>query len=248
MNQYRVTSRTWTAVALVAVLATGCGAKAGRSSAFAPSTPPGSQGSQGSQVPMLPGHYEPLWPFADSAQVTAWQQAYRTGGHSPWHLSTDVTALSFAQGYLGFADITEVTGRNVTASDARISVGGKAGTAAVIHLVRTGSGPDAPWEVVGTDDTDLSITAPAYGSAAVSPVTAGGLITGAGESLRISVRALGAAAPLGGFCCLAAGGRKTPWSKVVSFQAGAGRVLTIVVSTGGHIAAVEHFAVTGVRS
>jgi hypothetical protein len=44
-----------------------------------------------------------------------------------------------------------------------------------------------------------------------------------------------------------AGGNGTPWSVPVSFTAPAGTVLTISVSTGGHVAAVERFAVTGVR-
>ena len=45
--------------------------------------------------------YQLLWPFADDKQAAAWQASYREGGHSPWHLDADLTAQSFAQGYLG---------------------------------------------------------------------------------------------------------------------------------------------------
>ncbi len=38
-----------------------------------------------------------------------------------------------------------------------------------------------------------------------------------------------------------------PWSVPVSFTAPPGTVLTVAVSTGGHVAAVERFALTGVR-
>jgi hypothetical protein len=83
----------------------------------------------------------------------------------PWHLSATQTALSFTRGYLGFSVVNLVTGATVRAGDARVAVGfpimaGRTSTAAVIHLVRFGTGPLAPWEVVGTDDTDFSLTSP----------------------------------------------------------------------------------------
>jgi hypothetical protein len=49
-------------------------------------------------------------------------------------------------------------------------------------------------------------------------------------------------------CCLPAGGSNTPWSATVSFTASPGAVLTIAASTGGHMATVERFTVTGVRT
>ncbi|MFC7110314.1 hypothetical protein ACFQQB_63945 [Nonomuraea rubra] len=69
--------------------------------------------------------------------------------------------------------------------------------AAVVHLMRYGQGDDAPWEVVGTDDTTLSLTRPAYGASAGSPLTVGGRVTGVDESIRIQVRHPGSDTPVG---------------------------------------------------
>jgi len=41
-------------------------------------------------------------------------------------------------------------------------------------------------------------------------------------------------------------GQPSPWSLTVPFHAAPGQLITIVVHTGGHVAAVERFAVTGV--
>jgi hypothetical protein len=40
------------------------------------------------------GSYLPLWPFANEAEAQVWQESYRVGGHQPWHLSADQTALA----------------------------------------------------------------------------------------------------------------------------------------------------------
>ncbi|MEU7911215.1 hypothetical protein [Microbispora bryophytorum] len=202
---------------------------------------------------LVAGRYQPLWPFADEKQARDWQESYRSGGHQPWHLDAERTALSFTQGFLGFTGVDQVVKRTVTGGDARVSVGirgeggGRPGIAAVIHLVRFGAGPDAPWEVVGTDDTTFSLTTPGYGAVVSSPVRVGGRITGVDESIRVDVRAAGSARPLGERCCVAAGGDGVPWSATVTFRAAPGRTLTLVASTGGHVAKVERFAVTGVR-
>ena len=39
-----------------------------------------------------------------------------------------------------------------------------------------------------------------------------------------------------------------PWSASVTFLATPGQVITIAAATGGHVAAVERFAVTGARA
>jgi len=83
---------------------------------------------------------------------------------------------------------------------------GQVNHAAIIHLVKFGSGRDAPWEVVGTDDTTLTLDIPAYGGTATSPVRIGGKITGVDESLRAEVRQLGSGGP-GGRLLLPAGRR-----------------------------------------
>lgn len=75
----------------------------------------------------------------------------------------------------------------------------------------------------------------------------GGTITGVDESIRVQVRSTGSARPLGESCCASAGGEDALWSATVTFQAAPGSTLTLVASTGGHVAEVERFAVTGVR-
>ena len=120
-------------------------------------------------------------------------------------------------------------------------------TAADVHLVKIGTGSDAPWEVVGTRDTTLTLDQPAYGSAVASPMTVGGRITGVDERVVVTLHAQSGdlqAAP----AAVAAGGSRSPWTAQVRFSSGAGRTVTVAAATGGHVAAVERFAVTGVRT
>ncbi len=196
--------------------------------------------------------YLPLYPFASRADALAWEAS--SGGHQPWHLSAGQTALSFTQGYLGFAGINLITGPTVRPGDARVAVGfaitpGRTSTAAVIHLVRFGTGWLAPWEVVGTDDTDFSLTAPAYGSAASTPLMVGGRISGIEDSIRIQVRELSSAVPLADSCCHGAvSGIRQPWHATVQTGGGTDPAFTVVASHDSGVAAVAQFAVTGVRS
>ncbi|RTL69495.1 MAG: hypothetical protein EKK42_05050 [Pseudonocardiaceae bacterium] len=192
--------------------------------------------------------FAPLWPFADAREAAAWQHEYATGGHQPWHLDPGATALGFAAA-LGLTGIDQVTSTRIAGDQAWVGVGytppGRpAATAAVVHLVHLGTGADAPWEVVGTRDTTLTLDTPAYGTAAGSPVAVGGEITGVDESLRVRVRSAGDARPLGEACCVPAGGERQRWATTVTVH-GHG-LATIVVSTGGHVAEVERFAVTAV--
>jgi hypothetical protein len=204
-----------------------------------------------STPPRLPAPYLPLWPFANGQQVRAWEASYGSGGHQPWHLSAPQTALSFTQGYLGYTEINRVATTTISGRHARVAVGfrtntGRIGKAAVIHLVRYGSGELAPWEVVGTDDTTLSLATPAYGAHVAARMAVGGRVTGVDESIRVQVRRLSSDTPVGRFCCVPAGGQNQPWSATVTVSGTAHGVLTIAASTGGHLAAVERFAVTGV--
>jgi hypothetical protein len=197
--------------------------------------------------------YPPLWPFRTLAEARAWEASYRAGGQQPWHLDPAQTALSFTDGYLGYTDINKVVRQTVGATDARVAVGfnnpnGVAVTAAVVHLVLFDAGPNAPWEVVGTDDTIMSTTLPSYGSVVSSPVAVGGVITGVDESISVQVLQPSSANPLGRSCCLAAGGTASPWRTTVSFQGATDPVLTIASATGGHVQAVERFTVTAVRT
>lgn len=196
--------------------------------------------------------YQPLWPFASRQQAEAWQQDYRSGGHQPWHLDAAQTALSFTNGFLGYTGIDRATTQTVGDVDAEVGVGfeiepGRTLTAAVIHLVRLGTGTDAPWEVVGSADTDFTLTTPSYGASVTSPITVGGRITGVDESIRVQVRGPSSPATLGQTCCVPAGGEREPWEATVAFQGAADAVLTIAAATGGHVAQVERFTVTAVR-
>ncbi|TDD29688.1 hypothetical protein E1218_03560 [Kribbella turkmenica] len=193
-----------------------------------------------------------MWPFASVADAAEWQRRYRDGGDQPWHLDAEQTALSFTTGFLGFTEIDRVVARSIRGDDARISVGyesgeGPASVAAVIHLVRIGQGPDAPWEVVGTADSTLTLERPRYGARVSSPITAGGRITGVDESIQIDVRQAGSERPLGTACCVPGGGQRQPWSTRVSFRGADAGAVVIVASTGGHVQDVERFAITGVR-
>ena len=215
-----------------------------------PATTPAAPGTP-AQTTGLPAGYLPLFPFASLADVRAWQASYESGGHQPWHRSADLTATAFAA-FLGYTDATQVAQSAVSGGDAHVAVGiklpdGTISTAAIIHLVLFGSGRYAPWEVVGTDDRTFTVDRPAYGSTVPSPVTVGGTITGVDESIGVTVHTLPAQVPAGAYCCRAAGGTRSPWWARVTFLATPGQVITIAAATGGHVAAVERFAVTGAR-
>ncbi|TDD41954.1 hypothetical protein E1286_31875 [Nonomuraea terrae] len=201
---------------------------------------------------LVAGHYQPLWPFSGPEEVAAWQRAHRENGTGAWHLDARRTALAFTRDYLGFAEIDQAVKTVLDGRHARVHVGFRSEevrrplVAAVVHLVRYGTGEDAPWEVVGTDDTSFTLTRPSYGATAGSPLTVGGRITGVDESIRIQVLRPGSGGPAGEECCVPAGGEDAPWSARVAYAAVPGRTLTVVASTGGHVATVERFAVTGV--
>ncbi|MEO3788358.1 hypothetical protein ABGB12_33945 [Actinocorallia sp. B10E7] len=196
---------------------------------------------------MLPNGYVPLWPFSGPAEA----RSFRPGGYASWNLDAGGTALSFTRSYLGFTGIDRITSRSVNGTEARIGVGfraeGRDLTAAVIHLFRVGGDPDGPWEVVGTDDTTLSLTTPAYGGRTESPATLGGRITGVDESLQAKILHPRAGEPLGEHCCTPAGGQDARWRLTLPYEGEIEKVATIVVWTGGHVADVERFAVTGIR-
>jgi hypothetical protein len=231
--------------------------------------PPTSSPANGTQTPTTSGPrttgstavsgpkssiapYQPLWPFRTLAEAQAWEASNRSGGHQPWHLDAGQTSLSFTGGYLGYTEINTVIAQKVDGKGAHVSVGflnpnGQPSTAAVIHLVRFGTDPDAPWEVVGTDDTpSFALTAPPYGSSASSPLTVGGTITGVDENIKVQVLGLSASGPLGASGGVPAGGTATPWRTTVSFTGASDPVLTVAAATGGHLQRVERFTVTAV--
>jgi hypothetical protein len=205
--------------------------------------------------PPAAGGYQPLYPFRSLAEANAWQAGYLANGAQPWHLDPGQTALSFAR-FLGYQDVTTVFGVRTDAAGAHVTVGfpnpnGQPVSSAVVHLRRFGSGNNAPWEVVGTDDTPtFSLTKPGYGAVVTSPFAVGGAITGVDENIRVEVLQLSSTTPIGTFCCQPAGNTGQPWSANITFHGASdpGNVLTVAASTGGHLAAVERFTVTGVRT
>lgn len=191
-----------------------------------------------------------LWPFSTLAEAQQWQA--QGEGHSPWHLDAEATAIFFTTNYLGFKGVDQVIDSQVTATEAKVTVGyrlemSEPAPSAVLRLVRFGDGPTAPWEVVGTIDTSLTLTTPAPNTEITSPVEVGGRITGVDETLDIQVRDPDRPAPIGESCCTPAGGENTPWTVSVPVRGVSKSTLTIAVATGGHAADVERFAVTGVR-
>jgi hypothetical protein len=219
-----------------------------------PASAPRAVASCDLPVPVCGGRqstYEPLWPFANYAAAKAWQVASESSGSQPWHLDAGQTALLFAQNYLGFTDITDVTSTTTDQDGVQIGVGyrnpnGQPHTAALLHLIRFGEFRDdstAGWEVVGSDDTDFSLEQPAYGSQVSSPMTVGGHITGVDENIVVDVKDSSGSVLTGTAAGVAAGGQNSPWHASVSFH-GSG-VLTIVTFTGGHLTQHERFAIQG---
>src|SRR5262249_522251 len=195
-------------------------------SALTPSTPSPSAGastSPGSSTPepTVPVFgFQPLWPFTGVPDAMAWQEAYRSGGHQPWHLDAGLTALSFASGYLGYTEVNKVTGISVVGRHAWVKVGyndpnGRPATVANLHLAKIGTGRYAPWEVVGSRDTLLTLTIPAYGATVLSPLTVGGRITGVDESLVVQIHTLSREQAVGRTGGIPAGGVNMPWRATV---------------------------------
>jgi hypothetical protein len=226
------------------------------------SAPPGASATPGGRatttiapttIPAAGFNYQPLYPFRNLQEATAWQTSYRTTGAQPWHLDPGQTSLSFTS-FLGFTDVTTVFGMRTDATGAHVTVGfpnpnGSPVNAAVVHLRRFGPGADAPWEVVGTDDTaDFSLATPRYGATVKSPLSVGGAIRGVDENIQVQVRQVSSPTPLGAFCCQPAGNSGAPWGATVSFKGATDKVLIVAASTGGHLAAVERFTITGIRT
>ena len=192
--------------------------------------------------------YQPLWPFGSYAEAEQWRTA--GDGSQAWHLDAAQTALNFTQSYLGFTEIDQVGTPTLSDTGARVSVGyldpnGQLQIAAVLHLVRYGTAKDSPWEVVGSDDTTLTLEQPAYGSQVSSPLTVSGHITGVDENVAVSV--LASQNDRVTLARIPAGGDQAAWTTdPVPFEQRG--VLTIVASTGGHVQEVERFAIQGVHT
>jgi hypothetical protein len=206
-----------------------------------PSAPP-------TQYP--PFAYLALWPFAGPADAATWEAGYRTDAREPWHLDAGQTALMFTQNYLGYTTIDTVLSQTPSGAVTFVAVGftGTAGqvTAAILVLARLGTDANAPWEIVGSKDTTLSLLTPAVGATVTSPVTAGGRITGVTRILTVQVRELDKPAPVGELGSITAGGQNALWSASVPIT-GHG-VLTIAVAAASRTGTVEQFAITGAHA
>jgi hypothetical protein len=197
-----------------------------------------------------------VWPFASLKAADEWRTKSASEGTQPWHLDPAQTALFFTQNYLGFTDITEVTSTTIdhVTDTAYIGVGyqvnGQTKTAAVIQLRPMETylhEADAPWEVIGTERATLSISSPAWSvadTAVGSHFTVTGRITGVDESLTLTVRSLATTATFTRQG-VPAGGNNGVWS--IPATAPAQGIVTIVVSTGGHVQQHERFAIQGVH-
>ena len=197
--------------------------------------------------------YQPMWPFASQDEADSWLRDGAGAAGEPWHADPKATALSFAKDYLGFAEIDRTTTVTEHVDEAWVGVGyalpnGESNTAATIHLARFGAAPNAPWEVVGSLDDALTLSTPKYGSTVGTVIEAGGTITGVDESLHLQVRQSTQDNALGDYCCVPAGGESRPWSAKFSTLPPQPGALTLVVWTGGHVADVEKFSVTGLRA
>ena len=195
----------------------------------------------------------PLFPFQTASEAEAWRTAYRASGAQPRFADAGRTAVAFAR-FLGYTEIDRVITSRTDALGVHVSVGAlipdtdRTSTAAIVHLVRFMAGGDAPWVVVGTDDTNFALTAPAYGAAIHSPMPVGGTITGVDESIKVHVQQLHANGRLGELCCIPAGGQGSPWSGTITFAAPTDPILMVSAATGGHIRNVERFTVNAVRA
>jgi len=226
----------------------------GRRHGATTSTAVGSVSTSTTASAPLPFPFQPLFPFKSTDDAIQWQSTSAQHAAEAWHKDAGQTAVHFSRDFLGYSDVNQVTSTVMDPNGgAHIGVGyvipdaGRTSTAAIVHLSRIGAGTDAPWEVVGTDDRDLTLTTPTYGAQVSSPVTVGGTITGVDESLRVEVRQPDFPGKLGDAPGIPAGGQSSPWHTTVSFTGASNPVLTIAVSTGGHVSSVERFAVTGVR-
>jgi hypothetical protein len=218
-----------------------------------PATQATSPTSATTTTPVTPTFsYLYLYPFASLADAQAWQRAYGSGGHQPWHLDAGMTATSLAD-FLGYAMVDQVISIHTDASGAHVALGyhnpnGVPMAAATVHLVRVGTGSDAPWEVVGNDQSStFTLATPGYGATVSSPVHVAGTITGVDENIRVGVYQQSSNAPVGAACCRAAGGVTSPWSITVRFADATGPVLVISASTGGHLQKIERFVFTAIR-
>lgn len=196
--------------------------------------------------------YQPLWPFATQQDADRWLREDAAQGVAPWHADPVATALGFTRDYLGFTEMTHAALLSQQADEAFVEVGHLGGDrpliAAVVHLVRFGPSPNAPWEVVGTEDDPLTLEQPKYGSPVGATFVAGGRITGVDEAIHVEAHVLGAPTLVGESCCQMAGGEDSPWSAPVAISGvPSGALVTLVARTGGHFAEVERFAVSGVR-
>lgn len=230
----------------VLALAAGCGT--GGTPALS-STPASGAATASSSPAAQKRDVLPIWPFSNPQEARNWQESYRQGGHSPWHVDAAFTAVAFTQGYLGFTELDQAIKTDIRGQDALVQVGfspqeGQTPqVAATVHLIKYGSGPNTPWEVVGAEGSGIAVTTPEYGTAAHSPAMVSGTLTDAAGNVQIRFLQPGSEKPLAESQAIPVAGA---WRTTVPFTAKPDQVITVVAATGGHVADVERFAVTAV--
>lgn len=188
----------------------------------APASPSTAPPTTSAPAPTFP--VSAIWPFTSQAEVDAWQQQYAASGAQPWHLDPVQTATNFVDGFLGMTELDNVTASPLSGDTTEVSFGRtlpseskKVVTVTAVLVQRYGSGPDAPWLVIGAGDSLLKVTAPAAGSTVASPLHVTGPGFGVDEALTAELRTSHGTAPLA--TAHTGAGSGGPWSADLTFAA-----------------------------
>jgi hypothetical protein len=180
----------------------------------------------------------PVWPFTSDAQAADWNAdpGGRLWASDPvqvtQHLLDDFLQLPGA----ATTRISDSDGAAVV----EVSAAGR--PVSQVHLVKVGGAGRGPWSVTRAESDNLTMTSPADGDEATSPLTVTGTVPGVDQSVRLrlmtdSVLAEGFA-PAGG---------AQPWSHVLRWPTSAWSVGALVASTFDGKGDLSAVALTAVR-
>lgn len=155
-----------------------------------------------SHPPPVTGVVYPIWPFTTRTQALEWQST-RAGGQT-WFFDSGQTALRFLR-YLEAPEIDTVltngpettdvgAGRAVTVG--RKNSDGTVQPVTVVHLVRLGFGPGAPYVVTAATSDYLKVSEPRPAVPIRSPVPARGTVAG-DASVLVELRVPSRGTPIG---------------------------------------------------
>jgi hypothetical protein len=176
-------------------------------------------------VPIAHGTFPKLaiFPFNSAPEEATWETAY-ADGHQPWKADPTAVSQLWVQNYLGYGDVDQVVSKTVNAASADVTLGRtmtaeqkRTVSVTVVHLVKYANA----WIVVGATDpaaapNALSLSSPAAGTLASSPLKVTGPGYGVDEAIKLDVRDARSATSYGvGHASFGSG---TPeWSASVSF-------------------------------